>query len=87
MRFVARRYDRGANPVVKRIEERIARWTMLDAGQGEGFQVRLATVQHNVAIRRASAYSSLVSRQLFKPTEIYMIAIRKNTCLQMLCVG
>jgi hypothetical protein len=32
-------YSRGQTELIRRIEERIARWTMLPAGNGEGIQV------------------------------------------------
>ena len=32
-------FGRGESQVLKEVEERIAQWTMVDSGQGEGIQV------------------------------------------------
>ena len=32
-------FGRGESATIREVEERIAQWTMVDSGQGEGFQV------------------------------------------------
>ncbi len=48
-------YNRGQTELIRRIEDRIARWTMLPAGNGEGMQVLRYEVGGRCGVVRCGA--------------------------------